>query len=227
MKMKKKLFIPLIAALLTIGLTSVGFAAWVIMGETMVKSDDAQFVAYTVEDQSISFTATFGTGEQVVFGKTDGVTENWLKAEGIATQDLTANLTITLTNWSSVKHLDITFEISDVTSSVAIPSEYIATPGAKTVTITPNSATNPTSWTVKIGDETVSSFNGSQANPTIMVPLTFAWEFGEGENPYSYYNGLPNTAENKSAAVTALQAIAALDTVNFTVEVTGRTATHK
>ena len=31
MKMKKKLFIPLIAALLTIGLTSVGFAAWVII----------------------------------------------------------------------------------------------------------------------------------------------------------------------------------------------------
>lgn len=226
MKMKKKLFIPLIAALLTIGLTSVGFAAWVIVGETKVPSNNAQFVAYTVEDQSISFTAAFGTGEQVVFGKTAGVTENWLKAEDIATEDLTANLTITLTNWSSVKHLDITFAISDVTSSVAIPSAYISTPGAKTVTITPNSATNPTSWVAKIGETTV-SFDGNQANPTITVPLTFAWEFGEGENPYSYYNGLPNTAENKSAAVTALQAIAALNTATFEVEVTGTTATHK
>ena len=39
MKMKKKLFIPLIAALLTIGLTSVGFAAWVITGETKDTAD--------------------------------------------------------------------------------------------------------------------------------------------------------------------------------------------
>ena len=74
MKMKKKLFIPLIAALLTIGLTSVGFATWVITGGDNKDVDGKNFTVHGVDDDRYSFTAT--SSSTINWGKSSKTQKN-------------------------------------------------------------------------------------------------------------------------------------------------------
>lgn len=225
MKMKKKLFIPLIAALLTIGLTSVGFAAWAIVGSTTEKAEDATFTAYEVTDQTINFSASFTDGS-VSFGsngkKPTGTDYAWLVADD-TTEDLNATLTITITNWSKVKTRTITFTVNTpvMKTPVAGIENYVDFPAVQTITITPSG----NSWTVTGLAE--SQYTISADSAVLRVPLAFTWDattFG-GMNPFTYYNGFnPETTTTiKATAEAALTEVYKLNAQKFDVTVTGKT----
>lgn len=227
MKMKRKLFIPLIAALLTVCLTSVGFAAWAIVGSTTEQGKNATFTAYKVTDQTINFTASF-TDDEVSFGsngqKPTGTNYAWLVADN-TTEDLNAVLTITITNWSTVKTRTITFTVNTpvMQTSVAGIENYVNFPAAQTITITPDG----NSWTVEGLAE--NRYTISEATAVLNVPLAFAWDattFG-GKNPFTYYNGInPETEATsgiKETAEAALTEVYKLNTQKFDVTVTGKT----
>lgn len=225
MKMKRKLFIPLIAALLTVCLTSVGFAAWAIVGSTTEKADNATFTAYEVTDQTINFTASFTDGS-VSFGsngqKPTGTDYAWLVADN-TTEDLNAVLTITITNWSTVKTRTITFTVNTpvMQTPLAGIENYVDFPAVQTITITPSG----NSWTVEglaAGQHSVTADSA-----VLNVPLAFAWDattFG-GMNPFTYYNGKnPETDTGiKDTAEAALTEVYKLNTQKFDVTVTGKT----
>lgn len=225
MKMKKKLFIPLIAALLTIGLTSVGFAAWAIVGSTTEKAENATFTAYEVTDQTINFTTSFTDGS-VSFGsngqKPAGTDYAWLVADN-TTADLNATLQITITNWSKVKTRTITFTVNTPVMQTPVTGieNYVDFPAVQTITITPSG----NSWTVT--GLTSNQYTITADTAVLNVPLAFAWDattFG-GMNPFTYYNGInPEvTTTIKEDAEAALTEVYKLNTQKFDVTVTGKT----
>lgn len=226
MKMKKKLFIPLIAALLTIGLTSVGFAAWVITGaDTATTNEGTQFTAHEVRDARIKFTATF-TDKAVNFAApANHGAANWLQFDGNATEDLNATMKITITNWADVKGRTITFEVPAPTTTVTGLETYVNFPTARTITITPDNAEDPKAWTVNglaSGSYTV---NASGAELTVPFEFTWGSAFGNtSTNPFTYYNGISNpTPDQITAAKTALEKIYELNEQSFKITVTGKT----
>lgn len=226
MKMKKKLFIPLIAALLTIGLTSVGFAAWVITGAaTATTNEGTQFTAHEVRDARIQFTATF-TDKAVNFAAPSGHgAANWLQFDGNATEDLNATMKITITNWADVKGRTITFEVPAPTTTVTGLETYVNFPTARTITITPDNAEDPKAWTVNglaSGSYTV---NASGAELTVPFEFTWGSAFGStSTNPFTYYNNISNPSNTDiSNAKTALEKIYELNGESFQITVTGKT----
>lgn len=224
MKMKKKLFIPLIAALLTIGLTSVGFAAWVITSETN-KPAKGGFTVYQVDDKSVSLGNT-PSAEAPVFGPSDGYdnTGKWLQFDaksGEKTEDLECNLTFTITNWDDVKDGTITIKLSAVTTA-ATTGDYVTLPTARTLTI------NET--TMKEGSTEVGKVTVSGTVATVTIPMQFGWGtyFGS-ENPFDYYedkdaNGDIGDTTWKEHAKAGLQAVYALNDAEFSITITASVA---
>ncbi len=226
MKRRGKLFIPLIAVLLTIGLTSVGFAAWVIVGDKQVTTDDqAQFTAHEVKDARIKFTATF-EDDTVNFAAPSGHgTANWLQFDGDATEDLNATMTITITNWADVKGRTITFEVPAPTTDVTGLSTYVNFPTARTIKITPNNSEKPTTWTVTGLDD--GSYTVDASGAKLTVPFAFTWGSAFGStptNPFTYYNNISKPSDTDiSNAKTALEKIYELNGETFQITVTGKT----
>lgn len=229
MKMKKKLFIPLIAALLTIGLTSVGFAAWVIVGDKQVTTDDkAQFTAYEVSDQTIDFDVSFG-GAAIKFagdGSDPSPNYAWLQFDGGDSANLTTTLTITINNYSKIKGRTITFEFGDLSVTAASGNklaenwntQYVVPPTLAKVVI---SGGKVTSGTATLGTE-------ADGKITLTIPYTFTWGSAFGtQNPFDYYNS-KNPADNANSGIKdeASAALAALNTLNgatYEITVTGKT----
>ena len=57
---------------------------------------------------------------------------------------------------------------------------------------------------------TASNFTATESNTyTAKITITFAW--GEKGNPYTYFNGLPYSAENATAASAMLSAVRKLN----------------
>ena len=223
MKMKKKLFIPLIAALLTIGLTSVGFAAWVLVGETSLSPENgAQFTAHTVTDARIKFTAEFSDAAVNLAAPESHNNYTWLKFDGDAKEDLNATLKITITNWAEVKTTNATFTFAltakkgDATVNLSDYTAYVVAP-----TLTGSVAINK-------GVLQDNSLNASldAANGVLTIPLTFTWgSTFDTDNPFTYYNVTKKNAteDEKTAAEAALNKLLELNGVTFNVAVTGKT----
>lgn len=238
MKTKRKLFIPLIAALLTIGLTSVGFAAWVITGTT---TDDANgdFTVYTVEDQRYGFTATVTNGT-VVWGK-DATTQNWLQAKGDHDNEHLKIAVVLEAETGETDHYgktvlySVTTKVTDNTAKAwkaASDANYVAAPTDKSYKVTYTAEGAPSTVTDGNGDAlTAEDYVISDSNVTIYVE--FDWgTFTGGNNPYAHFNtnftdagkkwtGVGGHATAGDAAYAMLKAIEALTGVAYVATVSG------
>lgn len=241
MKMKKKLFIPLIAALLTIGLTSVGFAAWVITGTT---TDDANgdFTVYTVEDQRYGFTATVNDGT-VVWGK-DATAQKWLQTKGDHANEHLKIAVVLAAADGETDHYGKTVLYSVTTAvtdngagawATASGANYVAAPTDKSYKVAysasgvPSTVTDGNGGALTAGEDYDYVISGS--NVTIYVE--FDWgTFTGGNNPYAYFNttftdaakdwegaGTHDTAGDAAHAM--LKAIEALTGVTYVATVSG------
>ncbi len=108
--MKRKFLLPILSVCMVVALVSVGFAAWLITGNTATGSEGS-FVTYDVTNNYFTVTAT--TAEEadktITFGKpvdtnTDNdvydapaTTNSWLSMEDINEQNLEVTFTITIT----------------------------------------------------------------------------------------------------------------------------------
>lgn len=199
--MKKKSLATLLSGFLTVALTGVGFAAWVISGDDSADASGTIKVE-TVEDRRIKIVKdTSKTDETVViFGQPteetigtqlDGKTP-WLKASSdIQTEDLEATFNYKITN---AKYATLSVAATGTLKGF-IDDGYI--------TMTPT-------YTY---DESLTT------ETTLTLKLTFGWgtKFG-GKNPYIYYNLLEGNETNIS---NALNDVNHLTAGNFTVTLTG------
>ena len=208
---KRKILIPVLAALLCIGMIGVGYAAWVITTDTSADVQDANnFVVYDVENRSVNFQSTF-TDKSVTFGSktfdtAEGTITNhgWLTlTDGDNNEDLNATLQITITNWDVVSAagntVTITLSSIDVinSSKVAVSaSEY------EKYIVLPYDGTG-IDITIKDGVLDATSKDAGidlTTDGVLTIPFNFAWgeAFG-GENPNQFFNSvasgtvLPNT----------------------------------
>ena len=240
MKMKKKLFIPLIAALLTIGLTSVGFAAWVITGTT---TDDANgdFTVYKVEDQRYSFTATTSDGD-VVWGK-DSTTQKWLQANGNDHENEHLKIAVVLEAAANEKDhygktvlYSVTTAVTDNTAKAwkaASEANYVAAPTDKSYKVTYSASGVPTEVKDGNGGALTADKDYVISGSNVTIYVEFDWgTFTGGSNPYAYFNttftdagqdwkgaGTHDTAGD--AAYAMLKAIEALTGVKYVATVSG------
>lgn len=239
MKMKKKLFIPLIAALLTIGLTSVGFAAWVITGTT---TDDANgdFTVYKVEDQRYSFTATTSDGD-VVWGK-DATDQKWLQTKGEHDNE---HLKIEVVLEAAANEEDhhgktvlysVTTAVTDNTAKAwkaASEANYVAAPTDKSYKVTYNAEGEPTTVTDGNGVALTANKDYVISGSNVTIYVEFDWgTFTGGDNPYAHFNTNYTDAGKKwngngghatagDAAYEMLKAIEALTGVKYVATVSG------
>lgn len=247
MKMKKKLFIPLIAALLTIGLTSVGFAAWVIVGGDQQKVDDATFTAYAVTDERYSFTAA--VAGNIVWGHPSETTMNsisdpWLifRNQADTQENLTVQLTLTpATGNTNYKGNTVVYEVAvsasgDAWAAVTGSNKYVAAPENATYEVTygANGAItavtkdvngNKTTLTEAATAEATKTTYVEGSNGAITISLDFSWgsyftHEGNIVNPYVYFNN-KSLASIGDEAYSIMQKIGALTSTNYVVTVDG------
>lgn len=245
MKMKKKLFIPLIAALLTIGLTSVGFATWVITGGDNKDVDGQNFTVHGVDDDRYSFTAT--SSSTINWGKSNKTQNNaWLTADHAA-ENLTAEIVLTPADTvdfesgeKTVKYV-ITPGVSDTGKwATAKSTGFVAeVPGTITLyvwygtdglvdKVTTDAAGNTAA------QATVCTFETTKN--TVTVKVTFKWgDLTSNQNPFDFFNenaakaNTPWTHATYGSAYTTygdaakamLEGIAGLSGVKYTANVTG------
>lgn len=242
MKMKRKLFIPLIAALLTVGLTSVGFAAWVITGADTKDVTGNNFTVYDVEDDRYAFTAT--SSSTIIWGKSSGTPDySWLTADH-AVENLTAEIVLTpadsvdfASGAKTVKYV-ITPGVSDTTKwNTAKSGGFVAEmPGVVTLYAWYGTNGNVTKVTTdKDGNSAAATTQCtfSTGSNAITVKLTFDWgAFTNGDNPFDFFNavnGANTTWTNDAydyktygdAAKAMLEGIEALAGVGYTANVSG------
>lgn len=98
--MKRKFLLPILSVCMVVALVSVGFAAWLITGNSTTAAE-GQFTTYTVKNNAFELKAEIVDNKKVVFGKpssTDGVENPWFKfEEDVANEQLTVQLKLTLT----------------------------------------------------------------------------------------------------------------------------------
>lgn len=233
--MKKKFLLPILSVCMVVALVSVGFAAWLITGNDTTEGS-GQFVTYDVQNNYFSVTAVEKDSTKITFGKDGSPTNPWLTVSDVADQVLTKTFTITITpevpfaDGRTVSTLlgtdvvkvklsglakDQTTETEGSTAKLyaaAVTNGILGNPSIESGSIksTAGDLTNGVEISLPAG-----SFNVQTDNATAIaeVKVTFAW--GTNGNPYTYYNGLANNSENRTAATTALGLVKALDTKSY------------
>ncbi|MBQ3014950.1 MAG: hypothetical protein IJD75_07450 [Clostridia bacterium] len=239
--MKRKILIPVLAVMLCVGMIGVGFAAWVIAATSTTEAkDDSMFVAYAVDNRTVTYSYEFTDGEvnfgSKTFDTSKGATNyNWLtlkddesNAELTNNEDLYAELTITITNWGDNENKlaseTITFNLTafkilnksdeDVTSDYV--GTYITMPTVNTITIDEGT----------LDDASVAAgitFN----NGVLVIPLNFGWGSAfNNVNPNQYYNSQASTSSLISQADAALSALAAVNEFKFQVTISANCDTN-
>lgn len=98
--MKRKFLLPILSVCMVVALVSVGFAAWLITGNSTTAAE-GQFTTYTVKNNAFELKAEIVNDKKVVFGKpsdTSSVLNPWFKFENdVAEEELTVQLMLTLT----------------------------------------------------------------------------------------------------------------------------------
>lgn len=203
--MKRKFLLPILSICMVVALVSVGFAAWLITGNT-TDGASGQFVTYDVTNQYYTVTTTPKNGASIVFGypaETPVDSDAWFqfnKGENEYTAVLEAEFTVTLKpedssyaltqcledNLGSGKAIKFTFKEKDGKLDAAIgstdASNYVAAPtfsykkdNNSYVNIA-DTAVIGTSWaTGKTFDITKDMFDTNGEAATVMIKLTFAW----------------------------------------------------
>lgn len=238
---KSKLITMALSFLLTIGMVSAGFAAWVISAPT-VKEATGTVKVDTVTDKRIELSIVEDSGGKlpVVFGaKTVGVTpNNWLSlTDDVKTEDLVSEFSFTIDNQkklydAGVRNINIGFSINanEFVKYTTTDNEGYG----KYITI-PNNETDGPSVKVGSGAEESSTsvqiaIEDSDEKITVTVKYTFGWGQVFGSmNPYAYFSGKtdPNgkVADDSTEvwadyAVNALEKIAELEDKKFSITVT-------
>lgn len=203
--MKRKMLIPMIALLLSVGMIGVGFATWMISNEDVKTDNKGDFKVHKVENNSITMTIDM-SDDDINFGPaTKTASGNWLSFNGDAAEDLSATLKITVNEWATLKTKTINLEVKDFailnadTFAGKGNSQYIKLPENQSITVAPSGNT----WTVKVGDKDLAGASVDGTNGIITIPLNFAWGTMMGDpavNPINYFNNLPNNAGNRKDA---------------------------
>lgn len=235
--MKRKFLLPILSVCMVVALVSVGFAAWLITGNDTSDTATGNFVTYDVENDYFTVTVDPATGEngEIVFGKpasettTPPLEHDWFKFDAATeVEKLTATFTVTITpdvvfssehtvtkilNGASVQ-VTLNGLAANGTSTTAekyaaaVENGVIDYPTLSCGSEKTNKAENMTTGAViklAANDFTVAA---DKKTATATVTVTFAW--GNNGNPYTYYNGVANTQENRHAATTALGLVNAL-----------------
>lgn len=201
--MKRKSLATLLSGFLTVCLTGVGFAAWIITGGD-VENTTGNVSAETVENRKTSITIdTTGEGYNttVLFGhnakKKDGtgdVTATWFKTDGeMKEEDLNAKLYYKISNATYS-----TFEFSlDSKMQKYVTDGYI---------------------TVSFDDFDVPTTN---AETSCFVNVNFGWgsKFNL-MNPYEYFNSIENPTDEHINAALAINNLFSDLNSTFTVTLT-------
>lgn len=231
--MKRKYLLPIIATCMAVAVLAVGFAGWLITGHTATDTATGNFKTYDVSNNyfTVTIDATEpGTTDKIVFGRPDGEPSPtaWLEYEDVDQEDLVANFTVTITpdvafnptadatsrDVAAVLGTDnvvVTLELPEVFKT-AQTAKYV---GGVTMKAGSISATDLTlelpanAFTIVADDE------GVNKTATCAITVEFSW--GENGNPYTYYNGLPNTPDNRTAATTLLDAVHDLNEATYTL----------
>lgn len=201
--MKKKSLATLLSGFLTVALTGVGFASWIITGGD-TEETTGNVSAETVENRKTTITIdTAGEGYDtaVLFGhnanKKDGtgtVTATWFKTEGIMKdEDLSAKLCYKITNAT----------YSDFAFSLDAKMQQYVTDGYITVSF--ENFVAPT----------------TNAETAAFVNINFGWgeKFGT-MNPYEYFNGIASPDEDDVNAALAINNLFSDLNGEFTVTLT-------
>lgn len=215
--MKKKFSLTLISILSVVVLVGVGFAAWIITTPNVEKKQTGTITASGVTDARYELTATITNGS-IVFGKPSGYRDNnsdWFKPdENVGAENLTATLTLTLTDpngnaWDDEtvfkSYLPDTFTFTmnatkaDAVDNTGFGAEVTA--GRikyPTISYTASGkATATTKKDVAFGtpiEIAKSAFTkDTDGKYTLTITITFAW--GNDGNPYTYFHGKTQTPE--------------------------------
>ncbi len=220
----KKILIPIIAILVLASVVGIGFAAWLIVNPVNETVDGGSFVADEVKDYT--YTATAAASGNITFGKAAapaGTNYGWLSATDVPPDALTAKITVTLTPTVSGttaeqmlngNKLKVAVSYKGVEAGAfnsAVTAKYLANPTLKVGGTTKNLA-EAEAWGADnlFVELTAENFTAAASNTyTAEITITFAW--GEKGNPYTYFNGLPYSKDNATAASAMLSAVRKLN----------------
>lgn len=230
----KKILIPIIAILVLASVVGIGFAAWLIVNPVDKTVDGGSFVADEVKDYT--YTATAAASDDITFGKSAAPAETnygWLSATDVPADALTATITVTLTPTVSgttaeqmlngnklkvaVSYLGVyngeRYEKADAFNS-AVTAKYLANP---TLTVGGTTKSIAEAWGADnlFVELTASNFTAAGNTYTAEITIKFAW--GENGNPYTYFNGLPYSTENATAASAMLSAVRELNNGKYQI----------
>ena len=212
---KSKLITMALSFLLTIGMVSAGFAAWVISAD-VVEEVNGTVTVDEIFDKRIDLGVT-ATETSVYFGKpsaenTKAFTKPWFTNDGDDVEDLTMSLSFKINNLAKLKD---DFKVTKIKIVVTIDEtqfgeveNYIQVPKSTYVTGADSN-----------GIITLGSTDTFTA--TLNFDWTDAWntDLGNGKsscNPYNYFNSFDANAkvDGESYATKALNAMTAISQLN-------------
>lgn len=200
----KKHLIFLTSILATTVLSSIGFATWIITGNSEVNAG-GNAVVDGIEDKSLGITYGWDTDNSsttsFIFGWKESTTiYKWLVNSDTSTKEsLTHTLNISIANTEYLKELNFAVSASGDKWDNEAWDKYIV---------------KPTLNKIEKEDMTIKS----DKSGTCSLEVTFGWGslFG-GENPYTYYNNQSFSTTLKEDAVSKIGQLAEyLKDVTFT-----------
>ena len=224
----KKILIPIIAILVLASVVGIGFAAWLIVNPVNETVDGGSFVADEVKDYT--YTATAAASGNITFGKgaaPAGTNYGWLSATDVPADALTATITVTLTPTVSEttaeqmlngNKLKVAVSYKGVEAGAfnsAVTAKYLANP---TLTVGGTTKSIAEAWGADnlFVELTASNFTATESN-TYTAEITIAFAWGENGNPYTYFNGLPYSKDNATAASAMLSAVRKLNDAKYQI----------
>lgn len=214
--MKRKSLSLLLSGLLTVCLTGVGFASWLIVQGEEKEATTGEVVVETVEDKKMSITTSWKDSKDTFnFTGIAGANTGWLRSDTTKPELLSLTLVVTVQNaaYDADQTIDIEFEASNPTNytTVTTADKRDAIEGDQTYLIAPS-----------ISDHAIVESNiAGDGSYTFELPITFQWgQFFEKKNPYTYYQG-KDYSTNVNEAKTALgELYTLLDKMSFTITLT-------
>ena len=198
--MKKKYFILVSSILASTVLASIGFASWLVTGNTELDTTENDIIVDDITDGRMGITYEWANGGNIVFGpKTNTPTAgDWLINQNGQVEKLTDTLNITITNASYLKSLEFSLTVTANSTGweSAVTDKYV---------IAPTFATVEQSWTLETDGST-----------TYALPVNFYWgeafdtdktedtNNADNLNPYTFYN---NQTYSDDLATTAYNTI--------------------
>ena len=227
--MKKKSLATLLSGFLTVCLTGVGFASWIIVQGATDQVSSGSLVVESVQDRRLTMTTEF-IDDTVKFGPTGPQTEGWLitTTSVTAVEDLTFSIKVTINNSDHLDHLEV-----GITNAA-----YTTAAGNNLVTELPTIShlTNDSGTIDAADDKKVSTYSVSTAYTagtldtdgvtvktvgqtvfTITVNLNWGSHFGN-LNPYEHYKKITSPKESDiTDAKTSLAGVYALNSQKFEI----------